>query len=142
MALSVAACACYEWRPFTPAIPPPPREVAQADSLAPGPGELAASLRAPDGQTTVPGARAHLRPLAGDAGWRNVPVDALTGRLRILDLPVGSYELRTLALGYGPRLDTLHVTEGQGMAVVLRLPRSPTIAPAMIRVRKPWWKLW
>ena len=137
------ACSRYEWRPDYPPVPPPPRVAARLDTIVAPPGALAAQLHVPPGSVEAARPwRASLRPLAPGAAWTAVPVDAITGRLRVDGLAPGAYELNVYGIGLGPRRDTLVVTVERGTAVVLEVSPSPTIAPIEIRVRKPWWKLW
>lgn len=141
--IGLVACSRYEWRPADLPAPPPTRVAARLDTVPAPPGVLAAQLLAPPGGGGVDRAwRARLRSLATGAAWADVRVDTVTGRLRVAGLPAGAYELDTYAIGLGPRRDTLSLTPERGTAMVLVVSSSPTVIPAAIRARKPWWKLW
>ena len=141
--VGLLACSRYEWRPDYPPVPPPPRVAARLNTIPAPPGVLAAQLHVPPGMAEAARPwRASLRPLAPGAAWTAVPVDPVTGRLRVDGLAPGAYELNVYGIGLGPRRDTLSVTAERGTAVVLEVAPSPTIAPMEVRVRKPWWKLW
>lgn len=58
------------------------------------------------------------------AAARIAPAADSLGRIRLPSLPVGSYALRIVALGYDPWRSTVAVTNGAGVALVVQLQRA------------------
>ena len=152
----LGACARYEWvneldspggcptarrRPFAR------RGTFRVDSgRSPlPPGEVAGTVvRVPDA-VPVAAALVTVRPDSGGAGTpRGVQSDSL-GRFRIEGLSAGRYELATRRIGYGLRYDTVRIgAAGLRVEVGIEPQAMDGLCSglAMVRVRKPWWKVW
>jgi hypothetical protein len=152
----LGACARYEWVneldypggcPTAGRGPFPRRGTFHVDTGVPllPPGEIMGTVIRTGDAAPVAAASVTARPDAGGAGVpRRVQSDSL-GRFRINELSSGRYELATRRLGYAFRYDTLLVG-ADGVRVQVGLEPQAMDGPcsglAMVRVRKPWWKVW
>ena len=131
----------YEYRP-PPCPPEPPPPALRSDSDAPSaPGLLAGRVEDGTDGRPVAGARVMLLPPAPAIG-------ALTdsaGRFQLEGLAPGRYEMEVWRIGYVPRRETVALPRGSGSGVVVPLVAAPSDGCpgfAVMRVKKPWWKLW
>lgn len=152
----LGACARYEWVneldhpggcPTAGRSPFPRGGTFHVDTDAPPlpPGEIVGTVIRTGDAVPVAAASVTARPDAGGAGApRAVRSDSL-GRFRIDELSPGRYELATRRVGYALRYDTLLVGAA-GVRVQVGLEPQAVDGPcsglAMVRVRKPWWKVW
>jgi hypothetical protein len=148
MAVSVLACACYEWVPdflspecanFVRPTHRLVREVPSSDTARLGvvrgrvlPNESATSV-----------AEAHVE-LRGDT-IRRFTTDS-TGRFVFDGVNVGRHRLLVRRIGYDISVDSITVPLTPGRELEVRLQLSVLDGPCSgfgaVRVRKPWWKLW
>lgn len=70
-----------------------------------------------------------------------------SGRFELSASVPGPFAMRTIAVGYRQRRDTLVVPAGRGLDVVVPMAREARClnilyAVSPVRQRKPWWKWW
>lgn len=152
----LGACARYEWvnELDHPGVCPTAgrgagtgRGTFHVDTDVPplAPGEIVGTVIRTGDAVPVAAASVTARPDAGGAGAPRAARSDSLGRFRIDELRPGRYELATRRVGYTIRYDTLLVGPA-GVRVQVGLEPQATDGPcsgfAMVRVRKPWWKVW
>jgi len=143
--LIVSACR-YEWKNELdiPSMCPPPKPRVPAIRIASltSSGSMVGRISRLDNGNGVDGARVRLQatPLS------YVAVSDSLGRFVIDSLPFRRYVIDVLRIGFVPLLsDTLVVqTTAPPFDIGLEVSMldGPCSGLALVRVRKPWWKLW
>lgn len=147
----LAACSRYEWVPdyLSPecgkpdGVPPahagPPLHVQSATRL--DRGAIAGSVIQAGTGLPVDGARIALSTVPA--------VGAITdsvGRFEIRDVAPGRYAVVIRRIGFTTTRDSIVVPEEGGLRIDAELQMAPLDGPCsgfgLVRVRKPWWKLW
>jgi Carboxypeptidase regulatory-like domain len=147
----LAACSRYEWVPdylgpecATPhGVPPayagPPIKVQAATPASPG--AIAGSVTQAETGLPLGGARIALSTVPA--------IGAITdsvGRFEIRDVPPGRYAIAIRRLGFTTTRDSIVIPAEGGLRLAAELQMAALDGPCsgfgLVRVRKPWWKLW
>jgi hypothetical protein len=112
----------------------------RSDTVQSTEGKIAGRIVDARNGTSVDGAQVRLTSATGAED----SVLARDGTFEFAPLVVGTYEVRTVRIGYHPRRDTLRLHGTVAMNVTLSIDEAPSDECHGLEVvtRKPWWKFW